>query len=194
MSSFLDKHIDNIYVTESLEKALPIIKSKGPAIIKSISNGNLFQARKLLNTLPDASLDEVIQSAHKGKNFHKYHMEAKRKVKGDQTEMQKVFIITYGSLKGLQQSTKDITLRQAIDKMLTSLYDFATKYSRAFVSEGFTLAILMMFISFFFDNVPAVGRLAVAAGTGGVFVMWFGLLLMMVRIILNTYFSLKGIK
>ena len=79
-----------------MEKALPIIKSKGPAIIKSISDGNLFQARKLLNTLPDASLDEVLQSAHKGKNFHRYHMEAKRKVKGDQTEMQKVFIITYG--------------------------------------------------------------------------------------------------
>jgi len=194
MSSFLDKHIDNIYITESLEKALPIIKSKGPAIIKSISDGNLFQARKLLNTLPDASLDEVLQSAHKGKNFHRYHMEAKRKVKGDQTEMQKVFIITYGSLKGLQQSTKDVTLNQAIDKVITSLYEFADKYSRAFVSEGFTLSILMMFISYFFNNVPTVGRLAVAAGTGGVVVMWFGLLLMMVRIILNTYFSLKGIK
>ena len=183
MSSFLDKHIDNIYITESLEKALPIIKSKGPAIIKSISDGNLFQARKLLNTLPDASLDEVLQSAHKGKNFHRYHMEAKRKVKGDQTEMQKVFIITYGSLKGLQQSTKDVTLNQAIDKVITSLYEFADKYSRAFVSEGFTLSILMMFISYFFNNVPTVGRLAVAAGTGGVVVMWFGLLLMMVRIL-----------
>ena len=69
MSSFLDKHIDNIYITESLEKALPIIKSKGPAIIKSISDGNLFQARKLLNTLPDASREKSKAIKQKCKKF-----------------------------------------------------------------------------------------------------------------------------
>ena len=194
MSSFLDEHLDNIYITESLEKALPLIKSKSALIIKSMGDGNLFQARKLLNTLPDASLDQIMQSAHKGKNFHKYHMEAKRKIKGDQTEMQKVFILTYGTLKGLQQSTRDITLIQAIDKIITSLYEFADKYSRAFISDGFTLTLMMMLISFFFNSVPAVGKLLLAGGMVGVFLFWFGLLLMVTRLILNTYFSLKGIK
>jgi hypothetical protein len=192
--TFLDEQLDNIYITENLEKALPQIKSKSALIIKSIGEGNLFQARKLLNTLPDASLEQMMQSAHKGKNFHKYHMEAKRKVKGDRTEMQKIFILTYGTLKGLRQSTKDITLIQAIDEIIISLYEFADKYSHLLISEGFTLSLMMRLISFFFNSIPVVGKLVVAGYMVGAILFWFGILLMVVRLVLNTYFSLKGIK
>jgi len=194
MSSFLDEQLDRVYVTEKLEKSFSQMRSKAPEIIKSMDTGNLFQVRKMLNTFPDASLDELMQIAHKGKNFHRFHLEAKKKVRGDQTEMQKIFILINGAFKGIQQSSKDITLTQAIDKVIISLNEFAKKYSRAFISEGFTLTLLMMLISFFFNNIPIIGKLIIAAGTLGFFLFWFGLLLMVIRLILNTYFSLKGIK
>jgi len=192
--TFLDEQLDKVYVSENFEKSFSKIKSKSGAIIKSMTEGNLFQLRKILNTFPDVSLDELMQVAHKGKNFHRYHLEAKRKIKGDQTEMQKVFILTYGALKGIQNSTKDKTLITKIDDVLIHLNDIITKYGPRFTSEGFTLTLLMMLISFFFGNIPIVGALAVRAGMVGVLMLWFGLLLMVIRIILNTYFSLKGIK
>ena len=194
MSSFLDEQLDRVYLSENLEKSFSQIRSKGPAIVKSMDMGNLFQVRRILNTFPDASLDEIMQIAHKGKNFHRFHLEAKKKVRGDQTEMQKIFILTQASLKGIQQFSKDITLTQAIDKVIISLNEFAKKYGNAFMSEGFTLTLLMMLISFFFNNIPVIGKLIIAAGTLGVFLFWFGLLLMVIRLVLNTYFSLKGIK
>jgi hypothetical protein len=194
MSSFLDEQLDKVYILENLEKSFSKIKSKAPAIVKSMDSGNLFQVRKILNTFPDASLDELMQMAHRGKNFHKFHLQAKKKVRGDQTEMQKIFILINGSLKGIQQTTKDVTLIQAIDKIIISLNEFAKKYGTAFASEGFTLAILMMLLSFFFSNMPVIGKLILTAGTLSVFLLWFGCLLMVIRLVLNTYFSLKGIK
>jgi hypothetical protein len=194
MSSFLDKHLDDIYITENLEKSFSLIKSKSAAIIKGMSEGNLFKVRKLLNTLPDTSLEQLMQIANRGKNFNKYNLEAKRKVRGDQTEMQKVFILTYASLKGIQQTSKDMTLVQAIDKILIALSEFADKYGSKFMTEGFTLALMMVLISFFFGQLPIIGELLRLGAVVGATLFWFGLLLLVIRLILNTYFSLKGIK
>jgi hypothetical protein len=52
----------------------------------------------------------------------------------------------------------------------------------------------MRLISFFFNSIPVVGKLVLAGYMVGAILFWFGILLMVVRLVLNTYFSLKGIK
>jgi len=192
--TFLDDQLERVYLTENLEKSISQFKSKGPAIVKGMDMGNLFQVRRLLNTFPDSSLEELMQAAYKARNFNRYHLEAKRIVKGDQTEMQKVFILTYASLKGIQAGTKDKTALQKIDEAIATIHELAKKYSSRMMSEGFTLALLMMLIGYFFNHIPIIGKLIVLGGQAGIVLFFFGLLLMVVRIILNTYFSLKGIK
>ena len=193
--TFLDEQLEKVYLFENAEKAIPIIKAKSPAIGKAMKSGNLVQVRRLLNTLPDASLEEVFQSAHaKIKNFHRYHLEAKRLSKGDSSEAQKVFVLTYGCVKALKESAKDKSVIQSIDNALLKLRAFATRYSNVMMNEGFTLGLLMLLIAWFFQWVPILLTVAVGLAYAGGMVFMVGVLLMMVRMVLNTYFSLKGIK
>ncbi len=189
----LDQHLDRIYLSENLEKSFPMIKSKSKTIVAALHSGNLFKARSLLNSMPDVSLDELaIASAKKGSRFYN---EAKRKVKGDSTELQKIYILIYSSLKGLQASTKNKSVFEKIEEALSALNDFAKKYSGHFIGKGFTVYMLMGLITFFFGQVPSIVAFFIAAGTWyGVILFWLGVLFLVFRIILNTYFSLKGIK
>ena len=159
-----------------------------------MKTGNLFKARTMLNSLPDASLDEVLTAAHRDRNFSRFYIEAKRIAKGDTTEMQKVFILTYASLKSIQMQVKDESVVKQIDDLLTNLNEFASKYGPRFTSEGFTLALLMGLLSFFFGAVPVLGGFIAVAGASGIMLFLFGIFLYVVRIVLNTYFNIKGMK
>ena len=190
--TFLDEQLDNFYLIENFEKSFPMIRARSKAISDAIKSGNLFKARTLLNKLPDVSIEELtIVTQKKGARFYN---EAKRKVKGDSSELQKLYIFTYTALKSIQTISKDKNLFQEIEKALSDLNDFSKKYWVQFIAKGFTLAILMGLIGIFFLHVPIIGHIIAAGGTAGTLLFWFGVLLMVVRIVLNTYFSLKGIK
>ena len=192
--TILDEHLERVYLFENVEKGLSQLKTRGPMIIKAMETGNLFQARKLLNGLPDASLDELMQVAHKGRGFHQSHLAAKRMVKGDETEMQKVFVLLRGSLEGLKANVKDKSAIEKIDEVLKQVDAFAKKYAGRFVVHGFTLSILMVLIGIFFQFVPILGHLIAFSARAGALLFFFGILLYVVRIVLNTYFSIKGIR
>ena len=190
--TFLDEQLDKFYLVESFEKSFPMIRARSKAIANAIESGNLFKARSLLNKLPDVSMEELtFVSQKKGARFYN---EAKRKVKGDSSELQKLYILTYTALKSIQATSKDKSLFQEIEKTLSDLNDFSKKYWGQFITKGFTLTILMALIGIFFLRVPIIGHLIAAGGAGGALLFWFGVLLMVIRIILNTYFSIKGMK
>jgi len=191
--TFLDEQLDEIYITENFEKSFPMIKARSKAIVNAIQSGNLFKARSLLNNLPDVSLEELSIASIK-KNARGYN-EAKRNIKGDTTELQKIYILVYTSLKSLQASTKDAATAQKIEDALSELNDFTKKYWGAFMAKGFTLAILMGFIGWFFGSMPGIIMFFISfGGLMGAVLFWFGVLFLVLRLILNTYFSLKGIK
>ena len=174
--AFLDEQLDRIYLTENVEKGLSQLRFKREPITQAMKTGNLFKARTLLNTLPDASLDEVMQVAHKGKDFHRFHLEAKRMVKGDTTEMQKVFVLCYASLKAIQAQVRNEGTVKEIDDLLLKLRDFAKKYGPRFTSEGFTLSLIMVLLSFFFQSVPILGTAISIAGGAGIIVFFLNVI------------------
>jgi hypothetical protein len=193
-TAFLDEQLGRIYLTENVEKGISQLKTKSQYIVQAMKSGNLFKARTILNTLPDASLDEVLEAAHKDRSFHKYHLQAKRIARGDSTDLQKIYVITYACLNSLKEKIRDESIIKKIDEQLIKLGEFAKKYGPRFTSEGATLSVIMWLLSFFFSAVPILGEAIALSGTVGILVFLFGIFIYVVRMVLNTYFNIKGIK
>lgn len=190
--SFLEQHLDRIYMEENFEKSFPMVKARSKAIFDSMKEGNLIKARALLNKLPDVGMEEVAYSAQK-RNPKRY-AEAKRYIRGETTELQKFYILSYTALRSIQSLTKDKVTFQSIEDAISDLNDFSKKYWGQFISKGFSLTVLLAFIGWIFGRVPIVGHLIGLGGLGAILLFWIGVLLMVVRAILNTYFSLRGMK
>ncbi|MHA1623158.1 MAG: hypothetical protein ACTSVO_13580 [Candidatus Heimdallarchaeaceae archaeon] len=189
--TFLDDHLKRVYLTENFEKSFPQVKARSGAIVESLKAGNLFKARQLLNRLPDVTLDELMISAGKAKNFRQNYLEAKRIAKGDKSEPQKMIILYYCALKSIKDATKiDVT---TIDEALQQVKKFASKYAAVLTAKGFTMAFIARFLFMAASHTPMMYSIFIMYKLG-VILFWFGVLLYVVRIILNTYFSIKGIK
>ena len=189
MSVYLDEQLDQIYLTEDIMKYASAIKGKANNIAQAFGNGNLLKAKSLLNSMPDMSIEELsIAAKKKGK---KYYTEAMRIVKGEKTLQQKGFCIIYSSIKGIQAALPADS-RASLDESLEKLREFAAKNSAKFTSEGITLFIMMWFIAFFVYGIPIIWPLVHMGMVAGAILFWFGVLLFVVKILLNTYFSLRG--
>jgi len=192
MTIFLDEQLDKVYLTENFEKILPRLKSIVPALNDSLKNGNLFKARTLLNKFDDVPLEELVTAAEKkGKRFY---TDSKRKMKGDKSEAQKVLVLMNTSLLAMKSVAKDSTLLQQIDSALSKLNEISKKYSGYLIGQGFTLVFLMSLLSWFFGFIPIITQSFIMSYNIGILLIWFGILFLVLRIVLNTYFSLKGIK
>ncbi len=192
--TFLDQQLEGFYLTENFEKGLRQVKSKTPAIMKSLEAGNLFKTRSILNTLPDVSLDELMQASSKARNFNKYYSEAKRFVKGDKSEAQKIFILTYTAFSSIKAALKDKQAISKVDEILIELRAVAESLGTRMIMTGFTLTLLMRYVGFFFVHVPGLGVAVGITMLTGTLIFWVGILYIVVKIVLNTYFSLKGIR
>lgn len=193
----LDDHLDRIYLTESFEKGLPVIKARAKAMITAMKTGNLFKAHELFVSLPDVSINNLMIAAHKPDKakFHKYHLEAKKMVKGDRTDMQKVFILTYGSLKMMQASVKEPKISKKIDNLLSELNKLAKKNWAVFLASGVVVSLLMRYIGIMFIHMPLIGTFVILGGAGAAALLfWLGIQFFVIRIVLGAYFKLKGLK
>ena len=189
--TFLDEQLNQIYLTEDITKIGAQFKSKLPALNKALSNGNLIQARELLNRLPEISPEELVLIAQK-KNRAEY-IKAAKLIKGDKTLHQKLFCVTYASITGIQKSLP-ADKKASLDEILEQLRDFANKYGDRFAREGLSLFFTMFFIAFFVSASPILFNLAISGIIVSIAFMWISIFLVIVRIYLNSYFSLKGKK
>ena len=192
MRTYLDGQIDQIYLTEDIMKSLRQIKGKLPSLQKAMSNANLMQARTMLNKLPEASLEELSLAA-KNKNKKDYAV-ALRMVKGDKGAGQKVFCILYTSLKGMRAAVKDPSIQASIDEVLEDVLDWAKSNWSRMAQEGFSLFIVMFFIAHIVSASPILFSLAQTGTLIGAGLMFWGIYLLLIKVILNTYFALKGKK
>jgi len=193
--TFLDEQLDRVYLSENFEKNLSKVKSKSASIGVAMENGNLFKVRSLLNSFTDVSLDELMQVAHTDRRFHRFHLEAKKHVRGDKTQSQKFFVLVYGAAKVLQLELKDKSTLAKVDELLMKLAEFAKRNSSKFAAEGMVLMFLMRFIMLLFAQMPPIiSYLVRYSWQVGRIIFWVGVTLFIVRILLNVYFSLKGIK
>lgn len=191
---FLDEQLERVYMTENFDRSLPMVKSRGKAILTTLKSGNLIKANDLLQKLPDVALNELMIASHKGRNFHKYHLEAKRIIKGDKTEMQKIFVMLYGSMKGMQASIKDPTMRKSFEKILEKVSVFGKKYGPIMAASGVTVVLLTKFVAMTAGFTPLLWQILVTTNAVANLVFWLGVFFYTMKYLINIYFSLKGIK
>jgi len=186
---YLDEHLNQIYLTEDIMKVGSLVKGKAKSISKAFGNANLQQARKILNTLPDASPEELCLAAKK--KSRKYYTEAMRLVRGEKTIQQKIFCVLYTSMKGMQDALPADS-RSSLNEALDKLREFAAKNAGNLMREGFILSLAMWFIAFLVYGVPIITHLIIIGATIAVFMFWFGVFLFIAKIILNSYFAVRG--
>jgi len=189
MNVYLDEQLNQIYLTEDIMKYASAIKGKAKNIVQAFENGNLLKVKSILNSMPDMNIEELsIAAKKKGKT---YYNEGMRIVKGEKTIQQKAFCIVYSSVKATQAALPDAS-KESLEEPLEKLREFAAQNAGKFASEGLGLFVIMWFISFFVYGVPIIWPLVHMGMLAGVILFWFGILLFVIKILLNTYFSLRG--
>lgn len=189
--TYLDEHLNQIYITEDISQVIASMKGKVKNLSGAFSMGNLKKAKDIMDTIPDISSDELM-TAIKRKGS-KYYTQASKISRGDKTPLQKAFIGIYASLLAMQDSLPESS-KPTLDEALEKLRDWADRNAGNFMAQGFYLTIVMWFIAFFVYSVPIIGSLAATGVVVGMGLFWFGVFLLIIKIFLNTYFSLRGKK
>ncbi len=117
----LNEHLDVIHIIEQLNFSK--FKSKSKEIGDAAASGNILNFKRVMNTMPDFSLDQLKLVARKkfSSNYNKSEKYIDTKIKKSPDKIKDVMTLTRSSLLQVKSETKDSDIEKKVDESLGRL-------------------------------------------------------------------------